>query len=472
MKQINNMSIRFKLLLTIILAVPASVLMSQTISSAYFLDGSFDRHRMNPALTPERGYLSLPVVGGMNFDLQGNVGLSNFLYESKTDPGMLTTFMSSEISRQQFLNALPDITSFRVGMNLDILSLGIRAFGGYTTLGISLSNRESVNIPKEMFAFMKAGLSDGNYLINNLNVNTMSYLEGAIGHSRPITENLTIGLKFKYLVGVAYADVNIDQMKAKISENGWVVNANATMQAAAPGIVITEDSETGYVDGVETEFSEEVIYEGLKSTGFAIDLGAYYDMSDLVSGLTLSASVTDIGSIKWKGVVTAETDNQDIVFDGFNDYDVMGGSEDDTFEKLGEDFSEMLNMYQKPAQDKKVNLGATFRLGAEYELPFAQWISVGELFTYRAGIYKYTESRTALVLSPTKWFELSGNVAFTSTYGTTLGFMLNFHPALLNIFVATDGIKATLNPQFIPTESFGTNLLVGVKFPVGARINR
>lgn len=463
MKRIDIKS-ALTIVLSLLLTVPS---VAQTQNSSYFLDGSFDRHKLNPALAPERGYLSLPVIGGTTFSLNGNIGLSNFLYESKSSPGMLTTFMSSEVDRNRFMNALPDNSKFGISFDMEILSLGFRAFGGYATMGFTLRNREQVSIPKQMFGFMKAGLSNGNYLIENMNINSVTYMESMIGYSREIIDNLKVGVNLKFLSGVAYADANIDRMKANISGNEWIVNANATMQVAAPGVIVTK-AEDGTIDG----FEEEIVFEGLPSSGFAMDLGAYYDFSNLVEGLSLSASVTDIGAIKWKDIVIGKTKNEDIVFDGFDNYDVMGDdAAEEEMEQLGEDFQDLLKIYQMPSETKNVNLGATFRLGVEYSLPFVDWISVGELFTCRTGTYKYTESRTSIVLSPLRWFELSGNVAFTSNYGTMLGFMLNIHPAGFNFFIASDGIKANLNPQFIPVDEFGANLMFGIKMPIGARLD-
>ncbi|MBO7260380.1 MAG: hypothetical protein J6U97_02680 [Bacteroidaceae bacterium] len=450
--------------LTLFLAAPS---MAQSVNSSYFMDGSFDRHKLNPALSPERGYISLPVIGGTAFTFNGSVGLSNFLYESKSSPGMLTTFMSSEIDKKSFLNSLPDDSKFEIAMDIDILSLGFQAFGGYNTLGVTMKNRNVISIPKQMFGFMKAGLSDGNYLIEDMNVNSVTYGEVYIGHSRKIIDNLTVGVKLKFLTGVAYADANITRMKANISEQSWVVNANAELRVAAPAVVVTTNEE-GAIEGIE----EEIVFEGLPSNGFALDLGAHYDMSGIVEGLSVSASVTDIGSINWQEMVVGKTKNEDIVFDGFDEYGVMGdNAAEDEIEQIGEDFQEMLKLYQMPNETKRVNIGATFRLGVEYTIPFVKWISVGELITCRTGVHKYSESRTSVVLSPVKWFDLSGNVAFTSHYGTMLGFMVNLHPAGLNLFIASDGIKATMNPQMIPVDEFGANLMFGVKFPVGKRLN-
>lgn len=461
----KNIILSVAFLLNLLLASP---MIAQTVNSSYFLDGSFDRHQMNPALTPERAYLSLPVIGGTNINFNGNVGLSHFIYKSKSQPDVLTTFLSSEIDKNSFLKKLPDNTKVNLNVELELLSLGFRALGGYNTFGINFKTRELVSVPKDMFAFMKAGLSDGNYVVENMRVNSLTYIEAALGHSREVIDNLTVGAKLKFLKGGAYADANITELKATVSNNKWIVNTNAEMQVAAPTSDVLTTDEEGLVDGV----AENIELGEFSSNGFAVDLGAYYDMSNLVEGLSVSASVTDIGAIKWKNMEVAKTQNEDIVFDGFDDFDIMAdNSENEELDNLADDFQDMVQLHKSSSVTKRTNLGATFRVGVEYTMPFAEWISVGELFTYRTGVHKYTESRTAIVLSPLRWFELSGNLAFTSTCGTMLGFMLNIHPAGFNFFIASDGIKAKFNPQFMPVEEFGANLMFGIKVPVGPRLD-
>ena len=108
------------------------------------------------------------------------------------------------------------------------------------------------------------------------------------------------------------------------------------------------------------------------------------------------------------------------------------------------------------------------RAGAEYALPFAKWISFGELLTYRTGLWPYAESRTSLTLSPCGWFDLSGNASFT-TMGSSMGFLLNLHPGGVNFFVAVDRLKAEFNPQFIPLHDFGLNFSLGLNFAFGKK---
>lgn len=452
-----------KIIITGIILLVSSLSNAQTASSSYFLDGSFTRYQLNPALTPERGYLAFPVLSNFQFEAYSSVGLSNFLYESKSDPNKLTTFMSSEVNKDDFLNALPSVSKIKFGMDMDLFSLGFYGFKGMNTLNVKLRNSENINLPKELFSFMKASLSDGDYLIEDININSYTYLEMAVGHSHKIKDNLTIGARLKLLVGGYYMDANVDRINAKISGDSWRVNANATVKAAAPGL------KPIYKTGTEKEIEDfDYDFDGFDSYGFAMDLGAVYDMSELVEGLQLSASLTDLGLISWNMMTAATNNTEDVVFNGFSNYDVTGDEEDPTMDNLEEDFKNLVKIYDQGSKKEKVKLDATFRLGAEYSMFFADWISVGELFTVRSGINKFSEARTSLVLAPSKWFDMTGNVAFSS-YGTAYGFMINLHPVGFNLFFASDCLKAKVNPQFIPTEEFWTNVTFGVIMPIGRR---
>lgn len=461
MKSNNYIS---RLIIAGITLLVSSLSYAQTASSSYFLDGSFSRYQLNPALTPERGYLAIPGLSNYKFDVYSSVGLSNFIYESQSDPDMLTTFMSSEVNKDDFLNALPSVSKIKFAMDMDIFSFGFYGFHGMNTFNVKFRNSNNINLPKELFAFMKAGLSDGDYLIEDINVNSYSYLEVALGHSHMIKDNLTIGARMKLLVGVYYMDANVDQISAKISGNSWRVNSNGTLKTAAPGL------KPIYKEGTQKEIDDyEFDFDGINNYGFAMDLGAAYDMSNLVDGLQLSASITDLGLINWN-MMTAATDNtEDVVFEGFSNYDITNDEdEDETMDKLEDDFDNLIKIYDEGSNEEKVKLDATFRFGVEYTLPFAKWISIGELLTLRTGINELTESRTSLILAPSKWFEMTGNIGFSS-YGTVYGFMINMHPAGLNLFLASDGIRAKVNPQYIPTEDFFANFVFGINMPIGRR---
>ena len=163
-----------------------------------------------------------------------------------------------------------------------------------------------------------------------------------------------------------------------------------------------------------------------------------------------------------------ETDNDKYVeFKGFEGYDVNDSDNDETIDNLEDDFKEMIRLYRtKDAETEGIGLDVTFRTGAEYTLPPVEWLSFGELLTLRTGTWPYFESLTTVTASPCRWFDFTGKLGF-STYGSSLGMMMNFHPAGFNFFVAVDRLNAELNPQFIPLNDFGVTICLGMNLVIG-----
>ena len=51
------------------------------LRTSYFMNGSTQRYDMNPALSPKRGYIAIPVVGSLNTSLETNfLSADNFFY--------------------------------------------------------------------------------------------------------------------------------------------------------------------------------------------------------------------------------------------------------------------------------------------------------------------------------------------------------------------------------------------------------
>ncbi|MCQ2065237.1 MAG: DUF5723 family protein [Bacteroidaceae bacterium] len=453
-------------------AIAAAVLvtslsLAQTTASSYFLEGFNQRNQLNPAFAPERDIVvSVPLLGNLQLGANGSAGLGNFIYQSQADPDRLTTFMSSEVDRDGFVNGLPDVFRIGAGLNMDILSVGVGGENGFTSAGLRLRNDNNVGIPREMFGFMKAGLSNGTYLIEDINVNSTTYLELSVNHSRRIIAPLRVGATVKLLAGIDYTDVNIDRIDADFSEDAWKVRTNASFTQSLPGGKIEYDGEDNSIEGIDYSFSAP------ESFGLALDLGAEYDMAQFVEGLKVSASITDIGFIRWKDLDRFVTRNDEYVtFSGFQDYDVMGDGDDSDTDLLEDDFSDMLKLYEDGKSAMAVATAATLRAGAEYVLPWVDWIKCGELLTCRTGKWGFFESRTSLVLSPCGWFDFSGNVAF-STRGTSGGLIASFHPSAVTLFIACDCMKTSLNRQYIPLERFGAEVNAGISLALGGKSER
>ncbi|WP_307758091.1 DUF5723 family protein [uncultured Mediterranea sp.] len=482
------------------LAVTGSALaQTQSSRSAYFLEGSTYRHELNPAFIGERGYFSFPALGNLDFGVQSTAGIGSFLY--KLPDGRLTTFMHESVSGQEFVDGLPNRFKLGADVNENIFSLGFHAWGGFNTLGISIKSDTRVNMPSELFKFMKLGMASetgSQYIVNGLNMMSTNYAEIAFGHARTINNHLTVGAKLKALVGLAKANVRIDKLTITASQDAWTITPQgAELYASAKGLIVPTKGETGnyqeddYIldangnrtDQLKTGTDQQIDYDGVDfddknigPTGFglALDLGAVYKLGDW----QFSAAVLDLGFIGWKNTVKGTMSN-DFEFSGFENIAVKdtegnANSLENQSDALLDDLKDMAKFTKEADGMKRTTaLAATLNFGAQYTLPAYDRLNFGLLSTTRLqGKHTWTEARLSANVSPLSGFEASVNYAL-SNFGSAAGLMLNFHPRGFNFFVAADVPLGKLEPAYCaPIGRAALNVNLGINFTFGPKYKR
>ncbi len=452
--------------------------------AAYFLEGYNYRHEMNPALAPERGYVAMPVLGNLGIGTQANIGVNTLIY--KKPDGQLPTFMNKSVSSSEFLGNLSKTNKLLTGVNLNIISLGFKGFGGYNTLGISVKADVGMSLPKGLFEFMKVGQTGPNtrYDFGDMRLRVMSYAEVALGHQRQVTPELAAGVKVKFLLGLAHLDANIKKMDVSMGDKKWVIDGDGEIFiGAGNGLYVPTNAESGK-ELDKPSRSEQIDFDGIEYNNFglagfgmAFDLGATYDMSRFVDGLRLSAAVTDLGFIKWNGAAVGRMPGRAWEFDGFQDIaidDTQDGYDDNKIdqqlEDLGDRLVDCLNFEKQSQKESETRaLHATLTIGAEYDMPFYKRLSAGFLFTQRmAGCFSWTEGRFSANVKPTNWFDATVSYG-ASTFGSSFGWMLNFHPKGFNFFVGSDHQFFKITPQFVPVGHLNTNIQLGINFTFGGK---
>lgn len=436
---------------------------AQTAKSAYFLDGAYHNFKLNPAMKAERGFFTIG-LGNLTLGTNGNVGVSHFLFPKGNDE--LTTFMSGTVDQDEFLDRLPQ--SIRLGMNFDetLLALGFRMFGGYTSFSVSLHSNTSIALPKGFFEFAKKGFQESRYNFSGINLNTMNYAAATLGYSHEVYKGLRVGVNLKYLMGLAYADATFDRFNIEMSEEQWLVESHAQAQAALISEVYFEDGDNNIENLQMGAFAPA-------ASGFAVDLGIVYDMKELVPGLTLSASVVDLGRINWQYMMSLENNDTPIKWDGFSEIDIneIGTSLEAELEQLGKDAEQMMELKVNDIKSEATNLNATMYLGAEYNMPFYKPLSVAMLYGKQFSPYAYSgwdEFRGYINIAPLKWLEASANIGHT-TFGTSWGWMLNFHPAGTTFFVGSDYMISNITPQYLPVNDLNYHFTLGMNIAIGKR---
>ena len=436
---------------------------TSSLSTGYFLEGNLYRYRLNPAFMGVRGYFSLPAAGNVSINASSDLGLANFIYPTSDGSG-LVTFLHPDVSIEDFNSSLSDKNRISASADINIISFGYFGFGGYNTFDIGLHSNVGLNIPRDMFLFMK-DMGHERYEISDLSAYTRNYVDIAFGHSHKVTRDLTIGARLKVLLGVAYAELLMEKMEMEMSNTKWLINAKGSAAAAA-GLKLSYDENGVYesMDGVKI---------GLNGLGFGVDLGAVYDLSNvLTKGLVVSASVNDISYMSWKNVAKAGLNPAEpYVFDGFEAFGVgeKEGEENTSlnaqFEQIGEDLSDFFALKDQGVADKTEFFGATLNIGVEYKMPFYSKMSVGALFSNRFDkLSPYTKGSLMLNISPLKVFDFAVS-GTASTYGMGWGAMINFHCPGFNLFLGADSFVGKLGKQYIPLGKTNTSVSLGVNIP-------
>ncbi|WP_321436130.1 DUF5723 family protein [uncultured Bacteroides sp.] len=445
---------------------------AQTLNSSYFLEGATYRHQLNPAFMGDRNYISFPALGNINVGTTSTMGLTDFIYKFNDPTGKydLTTFMNSAVDRNQFLGKLKTNNQINTNVGLTILSTGFYAFGGFNTFELNLKSNTSFNLPYELFNFMKTGMDQDVYHINNFAANSNNYVELALGHAHKVNDRLTIGAKLKFLAGIANVNGKIDSMDIALTGDKWEIMANGTLNTAVGGgHYKTKASNPGEINGFDVEGNA-----GAAGYGAGVDLGATYKLLD---NLILSASALDLGFISWNNNQKGATHNKEsFTFEGFNNIavDPEEGDPNDVdtqFDNIKDDLKAMTKFYDEGKVSRTTMLATTINLGAEYKLPFYDKLSVGLLSTTHVNKpYTWTQAMLAANISPLRWLGASVNYSY-STFGSNLGWMLNFHPKGFTFFVGSDRMITSVTPQYVPMGNANANLCFGFNITFGRHRN-
>lgn len=446
------------IILLLALSATNLVVDAQAPRNSYFMENIPLRHTLNPAFAPDFGYVALPAIGGIAVGANGNIGIDNFLF---TRNGETVTGLNRQVSNDEFLDGLKSKNYVEINTVTNLLSVGFKAMGGFNTIGLSLHTAASVDIPRQLFEFAKAGQTneDGNdYDIRNLRLKSSNYVELAIGHSRLVGEKVRIGAKLKYLAGIAYVDADVNNLDIKTSADRWSVREQGRLFVSKAINIAYKPN--GEIDDINTDSF------GIQGNGFGADLGFSILLNKHFS---LSASLTDLGFISWSG--SNSTLNPDeFVYDGFHH---IGAEKDDSGEsdlsrecdQLEEDLRQLVRFNNEENVTKTQSLASTLTLAGEYRTANDK-IGVGLLYSTRFAGKTWTELMASANFRPMRWFNAAVNFS-TSNLGHSFGALLNFCPRGFNFYLGTDYIPIKYTKEGIPAGTAKFNFTLGMAITFG-----
>ena len=437
--------------------------MAQASYSGYFLENYTHRYELNPALVDMSGrkmFVAMPALGNLNVGFQGNLHLTDVLYNRN---GQTVLFTNPNVSAAEALKHIGNREKVGVNVEMDILAVGFEALGGKNVVTIGAVADANVMVPGSMFRFAKEGVTNQTYDLSNVRALAEGYAKLQLNHQRDLGQylpGLKAGAAFKMLFGIGSMDANLKDTYLSLQEDAWRVQTNGTVRVNMGNMYYktkySDVTDRNYVDGIELDGA------GVKGFGIGFDLGATYDWQDFQFSLAL----LDLGFISWSGTQTATTNGTRYV--NTNDY---------TFGVTDEQYKDTWNDELKPAlynlyqlQDmgetgaRTRSLRTTLNWDVQYELPYYRRLHFGLVNSTRFnGPFTATDFRFSANVRPVDCFSASAN--FTAgTYGVGFGWLANVNVKGFNFFIGMDRTIGKLAKQGVPLSSNGS-VNIGMNFP-------
>ncbi len=447
---------------------------AQQDRTSYFMEAYAHKSYSNPALIPDaKFYVSFPpVLSSLYFGVENSGFVFDDVLSKRSDDSL-------QITTDKFIDALSDKNVLAFGLNEEIFGFGFRAKRTYFSFSASVKANANFRYPKELFQLLLQGnaqFTGQNIEFEGIGLNANLYNEFAIGVSRQITDRLNVGVRGKYLIGIA----NLWTEKADLKL--YTGDASESYALRVNSDIIINTALAGELDKMSEDDWEFDLANFTENKGFAFDVGASYRFGN---NWNFSASMLDIGSINWKEGVTNYVSKQSggtFSFEGIdiNEFVTEGEVGDSAFQNVLDSLESSLGLDEKSMEytaplPMKIYLGASYnltpkdKLGAlvrnefavkqlnptltlSYNRQFGKMLNMAFSYTAKRNNYSNIGVGMALNLGALQFYLLSDN--FYSAFIPTKTKMVNMRFGL-NLTFGRDKLSAKLVPDEEETESEG-----------------
>ncbi len=489
----NTNSIKGMKRISLIILVLATSLLNtfaENASVLYFTKHSPVRHTLNPAFMPEgyRVYVGIP--GLSNIDV--NAGNNSYVLSDfcKIRNGKVYSVFDEDplIGISEVLSEAKNTVKANFSNTENILNFGFSIKDThFISFGVSLRTDVSASVPspwiKYMFDTKDLTQLSGSFDLSRTTTDVNLYSEVALGWTEKLDDKLTVGAKFKYLMGHVSAHMDLQSLKVEMNYNEWILKGKGDMYVSWPVLKI-ENMDNGqlYFDITQKEIKndkgEVIDYEynidpvdfvKPQGHGFAADLGATYKILD--NRLTLSASLLDWGFINWSKSAQRIVLDADagFKFEAANMQD--GDTPNDMINLLLDEFNRVeFNKFYYADTSKSISYSTKLTpklfIGGEYSF-LQDKISVGLLSKMYMGKCRTREEFSVFGnFRPHRFVDLSVGYDFVTGAAHNLAFGANFNLGPINLFLAADQVPLKWKGG-LPVHTMGTHVSTGMNLLFG-----
>ncbi|MBO4566541.1 MAG: hypothetical protein J5695_04880 [Bacteroidales bacterium] len=441
------------LLASLVFLALSGTALAQEFRTGYFLENYSYAYRINPAAPIEgKPYFFGGIgLGNVSAEVHTNLSVPSFLTPLTFEDGtssLVLPLLRSEFSLEEALAGFSVNNELLANANVNLLTVGYQSDVSRWSVELNLRADAYAGMPLDIFSALKTaqlnGISDWHdrYSFAGFCLEADSYTELALGYSRRIGDQLTVGGRVKGLFGLGYTGINIDASIAPGVEKDVKLGLDASLNVSSPVDMSLPTSTINgkrYYDFSQVDFADFAVKnifgtkKSLAGWGLGFDLGVTYEP---IEGLYISAAANDLGFLSWKGNVGAawHIDSE-----------------------IGEDWREFLRLEDTSGRFTS-GLNYSINAGVKYKMPFYDRLSVGLLGTFQKN---YKEARLGIDITPLDFISIAATGAI-GTMGGQFGAALNLKFPIVNFFIGTDAFLYNFTPEMIPLDKINTMITTGL----------
>jgi hypothetical protein len=416
----------------------------------YNLGSAPQAYALNPGRMPMyNGFFTLPLLGNLNASYSNNGFTFNDLKLSESEE----SFFGNDFS--EFVGKLQDENQMLFDLNFSFTEIGFRVKKNFFGFQLGDYVQTQTTYPRSLFQLLQdvseySENEDPNtkpmlssYDLSRLNFNATYFRSYGFSYNRQILPQLSAGLRIKMLTGLANVWTNNQALRMTNNKAEEYFEISGRFDVLSAGI-------NGDLD------NPFALFRSTGNRGWAFDFGAQYQLTDRID---VFASITDLGSIKWKNDLTFNAINPRTTRFSTNNIDSFEMQFNDFIDELESDMLGGITAY-------KTRLPTMGYFGANYY--FLPNTSVGVLLNPRF-FRQQVDMAYAVSLQTHVGRFLQAGVnwsAYNQNYAN-IGAGLTLNAGPFQLFAATDNLLSVFN--LTKTRNAQANVGLGFTFGRSSR---
>ncbi len=464
---------RFKLYIFSILLIGAAISpdLCAQVNTMYYMTGIPQSHVLNPATQPNCNiFVGIPIASSVYIESGSSSIQFDDLFWEDPESGQIIHPLHPSANQDDFLAKFEEKNTFVSNAYLKLFSLGFGVKSMYFTLDVTSRLNQSISYPGDLMYFLISGNENGQtFNFSSLGMNSMEFIEYAVGISKKFNNQLTVGIKPKFMAGISNITSNNNDISLYTSYDEWILSAQMEINTSLPGVTLPVNENGGFDPEGEADVDSNLIDPSriqalaLGNPGFGIDLGVHYRP---IKQLELSLSVLDLGYIKWKNYTNTSYLEGSYTFDG-----VELSLSDTSSNFMGEISDSILNSIEFTGNADaftnyllpKIIVGGRYFITKKFDVGAIARIDFSDAGTF-ANLILLTNWR------PSSMFSLSASYKPTGGTANTFGLGTSFSLGPINLYLVSDYIPTSyrmVNNVPVPTSQKNFNFRVGINLVFG-----